>query len=71
MSVSSWVTMPLALDLTSTWVMGQTLPVATTERAMSPVSTVPICEGSSGGEAVSVCTAKAPPAMTTSAPMER
>ncbi len=49
MSVSSLVTMPLALDLTSTLVMGWTLPVATTERAMSPVSTVPSWEGSRGG----------------------
>ena len=31
--------MPEALDLTSTLVMGWTLPVATTERAMSPRST--------------------------------
>src|SRR5689334_9038329 len=32
--------MPLAFDLTSTLVFGWTLPVATTERAMSPRSTV-------------------------------
>jgi len=39
--------MPLALDFTSTWVMGHTLPVATTERAMSPVSTLASWVGSS------------------------
>ena len=41
------VTMPEALDLTSTLVMGWTLPVATTERAMSPCSALASCEGSS------------------------
>ena len=38
--------MPEALDLTSTLVMGWTLPVATTERAMSPRSAFANCEGS-------------------------
>jgi len=38
--------MPEALDLTSTFVMGWTLPVATTERAMSLSSALPSCEGS-------------------------
>ena len=41
------VTMPEALDLSSTLVMGWTLPVATTERAMSPFSTLASCDGSS------------------------
>src|SRR5215470_7418476 len=39
--------MPEALDLTSTLVMGWTLPVATTERAISPFSTLASWEGSS------------------------
>ena len=39
--------MPEALDLTSTLVMGWTLPVATTERAMSRRSALPSWEGSS------------------------
>src|ERR1700722_11516672 len=47
MSVLRSVTMPEALDLTSTLVMGWTLPVATTERAMSPRSALPSWEGSS------------------------
>src|ERR1700734_3680433 len=46
MSVSRRVTMPEALDLTSTLVMGWTLPVATTERAMSASSALPSWEGS-------------------------
>src|SRR5258707_5830939 len=46
MSVSRRVTMPEALDLPSTLVMGWTLPVATTERAMSPSSALPSWEGS-------------------------
>src|ERR1700722_7056957 len=46
MSVSRRVTIPEALDLTSTFVMGWTLPVATTERAMSPSSALPSWEGS-------------------------
>src|SRR5258705_4324948 len=46
MSVSRRVTMPDALDLTSTLVIGCTFPVATTERAMSPSSALPSCEGS-------------------------
>src|SRR5882757_5154662 len=46
MSVSRRVTMPEALDLTSTFVMGWTLPVATTERAMSPSSALASWEGS-------------------------
>src|SRR5258705_3692957 len=46
MSVSRRVTMPDALDLTSTLVIGCTFPVATTERAMSPGSALPSCEGS-------------------------
>lgn len=39
--------MPEALDLTSTLVMGWTLPVATTDLAMSPFSAFANCEGSS------------------------
>src|SRR5580698_7131724 len=46
MSVSRRVTIPDALDLTSTLVMGWTLPVATTERAMSPRSALASWEGS-------------------------
>src|SRR5271170_444271 len=46
MSTSRRVTMPEALDLTSTFVMGWTLPVATTERAISASSALPSCEGS-------------------------
>src|SRR6202522_826611 len=46
MSVSRRVTMPEALDLTSTLVMGWTLPVATTERAMSARSAFASWEGS-------------------------
>jgi len=38
--------MPEAFDFTSTLVMGWTLPVATTDRAMSPRSTLASCEGS-------------------------
>ncbi len=38
--------MPEAFDLTSTLVMGWTLPVATTERAMSPRSAFANCDGS-------------------------
>src|ERR1700729_2099672 len=46
MSVSRRVTVPEALVLTSTLVMGWTLPVATTERAMSASSALPSWEGS-------------------------
>src|ERR1700733_6451894 len=46
MSTARRVTMPEALDLTSTLVMGWTLPVATTERAMSASSALPSWEGS-------------------------
>ena len=38
--------MPLALDLTSTLASGSILPVATTERAMSPRSVSASREGS-------------------------
>ena len=38
--------MPFALDLMSTFVMGSTFPVATTETAMVPRSTVAIRAGS-------------------------
>src|ERR1700679_635861 len=65
MSVSSLVTMPLALDFTSTSVMGWTFPVATTERAMSPVSTVPIWDGSSGGAPPRLLAARNPPPAST------
>src|SRR3954471_18292255 len=42
----SFLTMPLAFDLTSTFVMGWTLPVATTLFAKSPWSTLAILVGS-------------------------
>ena len=38
--------MPLAFDFTSTFARGSILPVATTERAMSPFSTATSLEGS-------------------------
>ena len=45
-STSSFLTIPLALDFTSTLVMGVTLPVATTLLARSPFSTFCSFEGS-------------------------
>ena len=43
--------MPLAFDLISTFVIGSTLPVATTDRIIVPRSTVAIFEGSMSSEA--------------------
>src|ERR1700686_1086953 len=45
-STRSFFTMPLALDFTSTFVIGVTLPVATTLLAKSPFSTFPSFVGS-------------------------
>ena len=43
--------MPFAFDLISTFVMGSTLPVATTDRVIVPASTVAIFAGSMPSEA--------------------
>ena len=59
--------MPEALDLTSTLVMGWTLPVATTERAMSPRSALPSWEGSSLVPLPRAATAQPRATMTTRA----
>src|ERR1700722_783234 len=65
MSTLRTVTMPEALDLASTLVMGWTLPVATTERAMSPRSALPSWEGSNLVELPRAATAKPRTAATT------
>src|SRR5215831_11155023 len=61
--------MPLALDLTSTLTMGSILPVATTDLAKSPFSTLASLEGSI---LVPPCTAatktRAPPTTRTAPP---
>ena len=61
--------MPFAFDLMSTFVIGSTLPVATTDFTMVPRSTVASFEGSiSGAAPFSVTRPAAPPRTTTAAP---
>src|SRR4051812_4839784 len=57
--------MPFAFDLISTFVIGSTLPVATTERTIVPLSTVASFDGSMFVDApLSVEKPQAPPART-------
>src|SRR5438477_10925163 len=65
-SPRSTLMMPLAFDLISTFVIGSTLPVATTDRTIVPRSTVAIREGSTSADApLSVASPYAPPSTTT------
>src|SRR5579864_5839514 len=64
MSTKRFSTMPEALLLTSTLVIGWIFPVATTERATSPRATLPIRFGSMELPLTSLASA-APPASTT------
>src|SRR3954467_4404468 len=57
--------MPFAFDLISTFVIGSTLPVATTERTIVPLSTVASFDGSMFVDApLSVEKPQTPPART-------
>src|SRR3954467_9217185 len=57
--------MPFAFDLISTFVIGSTLPVATTERTIGPLSTVASFDGSMFVDApLSVEKPQTPPART-------
>src|SRR5262245_41849625 len=59
--------MPLALDLISTFVIGSTLPVATTDLIMVPRSAVAMRDGSTSGAAPFSVAKPAAPARTASA----
>src|SRR4051794_22842913 len=65
MSTKSFSTMPEAFDFTSTFVMGWILPVATTERATSPLVTFAIRLGSMDDPDTMRASATAPPITTT------
>src|SRR5580765_3204894 len=61
--------MPFAFDLISTFVIGSTLPVATTDRTIVPRSTVAMRDGSMSADApLSVTRPYAPAITTTAAP---
>ena len=63
---------PFAFDLISTFVMGSTLPVATTDRVIVPTSAVATFEGSTAGVAPrSVETPQAPATSTPATPPNR
>src|SRR5437016_13171100 len=67
-STASTLMMPFAFDLISTFVIGSTLPVATTDRTIVPRSTVAIRDGSTSAEApFSVARPYAPPSTATTA----
>ena len=73
-STCSALMMPFAFDLISTFVIGSTLPVATTDLTIVPRSTVASREGSTSADApLSVARPAAPPRTTTAtaAPMYR
>ena len=60
---------PFAFDLISTFVIGSTLPVATTDLTIVPRSTVASRDGSMSGEApLSVANPAAPPTTSTATP---
>src|SRR5207247_7826619 len=50
-STSRTLMMPFALDLISTFVIGSTLPVATTDRTIVPRSTIAMRDGSTSRDA--------------------